>query len=192
MSKGAKGKGSIQKRLFSRAESNLTRKSTPDGGSVYTGALVKRTLRAIGARAMTMDNTIFVSDDFNLSKAEDQALYAHERHHLMESGGVGENSKHDAEEQEAQAIERMVLHRSAAGDDISSILRDIEAGGAAEQGGDPGEDAPTEAEAGEALRALNSLLGSGKTYQTVVDELASFVVESISTSEANATFRGNS
>ena len=191
MSKGAKGKGSIQRRLFSRAESNLTRKSTPHGGSVYTGALVKRTLRAIGARAMTMDNTIFVSDDFDLSKTEDQALYAHERHHLMESGGVGENSKHDAEEQEAQAIERMVLHRSAIGDDISSILRDIEAGGA-EQAGSPSDDAPAEEDAGEALRALNSLLGTGKSYQTVVDELARFVVESISTSEANATFRGNS
>ena len=61
---------------------------------------------------MTLDKDIFVAEDFDESRPEDQALYAHERHHQMEHGRVDAGAHSYAEEKAAQAIERMVLHRS--------------------------------------------------------------------------------
>ena len=47
----------------------------------------------------------------------------------MESGGHDDgHSGHDAEEVAARAIERMVLHRAKAGDNITDILRAVDAG----------------------------------------------------------------
>ena len=103
-------------RLASRAQKpGLQRKQLASGGEVFTGALASRTLDAMGARAMTVDRSIIVSEDFDPNKPEDAALFAHEQYHLEHSGGEGTNSGHDHEEQQARAVESMVLHRSHAG-----------------------------------------------------------------------------
>ncbi|MCB9776956.1 MAG: DUF4157 domain-containing protein [Alphaproteobacteria bacterium] len=98
--------------------SELQRMSMADGGAVYRGALASRALQAVGARAMTLDRSIIVAEDFNPSRPEDAALYAHERFHEQhgdgEGGGGGDNFR-DAEEIAARATEAMVFHRMAGG-----------------------------------------------------------------------------
>lgn len=175
----------LTRRLFARADASaIHRRGTPDGGEVYSGPVVRQALRAVGARAMTMDNAIFVDEDFDLSNPEDQALYAHERHHQLESGGTDEHSHNDHEEMAAQAIERMVLHRSASGEDFASIMRDVE---------QHGDDAPSVVGAGggggtgatesvvvtddEAQAALASVLASGIGYDQLVRMLGDALIE---------------
>jgi len=173
-------------RLAMRSE-GLQRKDTPDGGEVYTGALARAALRAMGARAMTLDHSIIVDESFDVSNAEDQALYAHERHHQLNSGGFGAEGERDHEEVAARAIERMVLHRSAKGETFNSVMRSVEDGADAE--GEGGEEqgasassvsTDTDVEAHDALQtAYQMLLASGKTHQAVVQELARMVVQEL-------------
>ncbi len=106
-------------RISSRLDTNdLTRRTLPGGGVVYQGPAATRALETVGARAMTLDRQIIVSEDFDPAKPEDQALFAHEQYHAMygdgDGGGGGSNWR-DAEEIAARAVERMVLHRAAAG-----------------------------------------------------------------------------
>jgi len=106
-------------RVTGRLEtSKLSRQSMKDGGEVYRGKLATRALEAVGARAMTMDETIIVSDDFDPSRPEDQALYAHEQYHVDhgdgDGGGGGDNFR-DAEEIAARAAESVALHRAMTG-----------------------------------------------------------------------------
>lgn len=120
------GKPSLTDRLSSRA-SGLARKSMPDGGEVYSGALASKALKAVGARAMTMDGSIFVNEGFG-GTPEDHALYAHEKVHEQGSGGHDSgdhNHGHDPEEVAARAVERMVLHKSRAGEDFGETLAKI-------------------------------------------------------------------
>ena len=84
----------------------------PGGGSVYRGEVASRALKAVGARAMTVDRSIIVSEDFDPARPEDQALYAHEQYHVEHSGGEGGHSVRDAEEVAARATEAMVFHRA--------------------------------------------------------------------------------
>ncbi len=111
--------GSLISRLASRAErAELSRVSVPGGGVAMTGELASRALKSIGARAMTIDRTIIVSDDFDPSNADDAALFAHEQHHAMHGDGAGggaHDNYRDAEEVAARAAEAMVFHRAAAG-----------------------------------------------------------------------------
>lgn len=98
--------------------SRLSRQSMNDGGEVFRGDLATRALDALGARAMTVDETIIVGDDFDASRAEDQALYVHEQHHVEHGdghGGGGQDNFRDAEEIAARAAESMALHRAIAG-----------------------------------------------------------------------------
>ena len=168
------------------ARSGLSRVSMPDGGAVYKGPLARRALRAIGARAMTMDKTIVVDEDFDPTDPEDQALYAHERVHEVESGGDDHPSElHDAEEVAARAVERMVLHRRKSGEDFGSIMRSM--GGfsrsVAEGAGRTSASAATpdggEAGTPSAQSAYKRLLQSGKTHQQIVDMLARRVVRAL-------------
>lgn len=107
---------STANRIASRLDrSVLTRQSMPGGGEVFKGPLASRALKAIGARAMTVDRSIIVNEGFNASLAEDQALFAHEQHHAQNSGGAGGDHGRDTEEIEARAIEAMVFHRAAQG-----------------------------------------------------------------------------
>lgn len=106
-------------RIIGRLDrSELKRTSMPDGGSVYRGPLASRALQAVGARAMTIDRSIIVEDDFNLGRPEDSALYAHERHHELQGdgrGGGGGDNFRDAEEVAARATEALVFHRMTGG-----------------------------------------------------------------------------
>jgi hypothetical protein len=115
-SRKGNGVSATAERLASRASrSSLQRQAMPGGGEVFTGDVASRALKAVGARAMTVDRSIIVSDEFDASKPEDQALFAHEQYHLEHSGGEGTNESRDAEEIGARAVERMVLHRARAG-----------------------------------------------------------------------------
>ena len=107
--------GDTSARLSRRLDNHLTRRAAPDGGAVFSGGLASRALRAVGARAMTVDRSIIVDNDFNMGRPEDQALYAHEQHHVAHSGGEAGHSVRDAEEVAARAVEAMVFHRAAAG-----------------------------------------------------------------------------
>jgi hypothetical protein len=123
-------------RLNARAARGLKKKSVGDGGEVFTGPLASRALKAVGARAMTLDESIVVNDGFDTNKPQDAALYAHESIHRSGSGGEGTANPRDAEEIAARATEAMVLHRSRAGEDIGSIMRDVQKGkGAKGKGG---------------------------------------------------------
>lgn len=107
--------GETSERLSRRLDNHLTRRAAPDGGEVFSGGLASRALRAVGARAMTLDQSIIVDNEFNLSRPEDQALYAHEQYHVEHSGGQAGHSVRDAEEVAARAVEAMVFHRAAEG-----------------------------------------------------------------------------
>ena len=190
-------------RLAARGDS-LQKKELSDGGEVYTGSLAKRALSAMGARAMTLDETIIVDDTFDESKPEDQALYAHERLHQMESGGHGAEGSRDAEEVAARAVERMVLHRASHGEGLSSIMRDVTAHGAALASatgpllrssdenatvGQPGAHAaPTKPE-DELAAAYGQMLETAHTHEGVVKELARFVLDQLDGSAAENRFR---
>ncbi len=104
-------------RLFDREEDGLKRVSVPGGGEAFTGPAATRALKALGGEAMTVDNTIIVPEDFDPTRPEHMALYAHEQYHV-EHGRDGELSHaiHDAEEVAARAVERMVLHRMSGGE----------------------------------------------------------------------------
>ena len=111
--------GGMISRVTGRLDtSRLSRQSMNDGGEVFRGDIATRALKAVGARAMTIDETIIVGDDFDASTPEDQALYAHEQHHVEHGdghgGGAGENFR-DAEEIAARAAEAVALHRAIAG-----------------------------------------------------------------------------
>jgi len=109
-------------RLTAREEryntTDLREESVAGGGKVIRGDLASRALEVLGARAMTLDRSVVVADDFNMQDVEDQALFAHEQYHAMygdgDGGGGGSNYR-DAEEIAARAVERMVLSRSAKG-----------------------------------------------------------------------------
>jgi hypothetical protein len=120
MSINRKDRGaSVVDRVSSRLDTNdLTRRTLPGGGVVFQGPAATRALEAVGARAMTLDRQVIVSEDFDPSTPEDMALFAHEQYHAQygdgDGGGGGSNWR-DAEEVAARAVERMVLHRSAQG-----------------------------------------------------------------------------
>jgi hypothetical protein len=175
-------------RLAARS-AGLQRKEGPDGGEVYTGELARRALRAVGARAMTYDETIFVDESFDLSRPEDQALYAHERVHQLGSGGTDtSHGSHDAEEAIARSVESMVFHRSKAGGDFGNILREAtEVSG----GGAGGEPAPETAASNlsEAQSAYAQQRAAGKGHPQIVKELAAFCFEQIMKNEEYARMR---
>jgi hypothetical protein len=159
---------------------DLNRRQMVDGGEIVSGSLANEALDAVGARAMTVDRTIFVRDDFDADNPEDQALYAHERHHQLQSGGDhAHGGGEDAEEAAAKAIERMVLHRRAGGEDFGSIMGDVRAGrtspadaphesGAAENSGGDDDNNP--------MGAYHALRAKGMTHDAIVRMLARHVL----------------
>jgi hypothetical protein len=161
-----------------RDRANELRKiQMPDGGEVVAGPLAREALSAVGARAMTVDKTIFVSDDFDPNDPEDQALYAHERHHQKHSGGESEHGGgQDAEELAAKAVERMVLHRAARGESFGAIMQDVEAGRIdqpSEVGGAP--DAGRE-DGDDPMAAYRALRAQGWEHDAIVRLLARHVM----------------
>ncbi len=171
---------SITSRLASRsARAPLQRRSMPGGGEVWEGPLASKALKALGARAMTVDSSIIVGDDFDPSSPESQALYAHEQYHQQVSGGAGSHHAHDAEEQAARAVEGMVLHRAATGGTevgtsyAGAALQPQPSGpdeaGDAGEGGDPSQPDPEQ--------GYQALLAQGMEHQDIIDKLASACVD---------------
>jgi len=176
---------SIIDRVTSRLDrSELGRAATPDGGEAYKGGLASRALKAVGARAMTVDRSIIVSDDFDANRPEDAALYAHERFHAEQGdgqGGGGGDNFRDAEETAARAVESMVFHRMTGGTEGGHMP------GAGPGHFDPhtgqhkgdgvgahpqGTEKSAEAEGDDVGRGYQALRSKGLTHQDVVDELA--------------------
>ena len=176
-----RGGSSTADRLTSRlgGAGSLQRRHVP-GGEVYSGDLGTRALGALGARAMTVDRSIIVSENFDPSNPEDQALLAHERHHLEHSGGQGENSGRDAEEIAARAIERMVMHSMAGG------MESHDAGhaGAAAAGG-----AGLDKEQDAAARGYQALRGRGLSHEEVLRFLAREVMTAITAQREQGEMR---
>lgn len=185
--KSTPGDSTIQ-RLSSLNEGGVRRRNMVDGGQVYSGPTATRALRALGARAMTLDKDIFVAEDFDESSSEDQALYAHERHHQMEHGRVDAGAHSYAEEKAAQTIESMVLHRSKKGDSFGSIMRDVNSGDVHRDAQSNGGVSTSSAEPqvntslSQIQKTVMAMMKSGNSYDDVVDLLKEHVLESLENS----------
>lgn len=166
----------LSERLLARnAGTGLSRRSMVDGGEVYSGPLAQRALRTLNARAMTLDGKILVNDQFDASNPVHMAEYAHERHHQQESGGHDVHGARDAEEISARAIERMVLHRVQAGEDMTAVIREAAAGKVQEAAQTALARPPTDQKAGAwmgyvALRAQG--LSHAAVMRLIGDEIA--------------------
>lgn len=191
-------------RLSARADSGLVSRRMSDGGEVYTGSLARRALRSVGARAMTVEGgDIVVDSDFDPSRSQDAALYAHERIHQKGSGGDGGGAAGhtDAEEQAARAIEAMVLHRMESGEDLNTVLRDVTLGKAADlaKNATTGSGSPVSQLVERALQqgvrpedpmfAYLAERAKGKPHKEIVDDLARFVVRRIEDEDSERRFR---
>ena len=178
----ARDRAATVDRLASRASKpGLSRRSMPGGGEVYTGDLASHTLEALGARAMTVDKSIIVSDDFDPSKPEDQALFAHEQYHLEHSGGEGHNDGHDAEEVAARQVERMVLHRShAGGAEMHEASHTSAPAGAPTGSHGAGHERPGYTEgAGDASRGYAAMLAQGMSHTEIVHRIAREAIQGL-------------
>ncbi len=153
-------------RLFRRR--NLKRGRGPDGGEVFQGPAATRALKALGAKAMTVDGSIVVADDFDPSSPEDAALYAHEQHHVEMGDTRATHPVHDAEEQAARAVQQLTFHRM--------ISREAEAGGGGDAGGG-GEDGGDEAAGDPVAEAYDRLVGQGFSPQQIEQLVAERVVQ---------------
>ncbi|MFZ5475692.1 MAG: eCIS core domain-containing protein [Myxococcota bacterium] len=175
-------KPSTADRLASRLDRKaLHRRAMPGGGEVFTGEVATRSLKALGARAMTVDNSIIVSDDFDPSNVQDQALYAHEQFHLQNSGGGGAHTGHDGEEIAARAVERMVLHRANGHSTSQEYDQVFENAKKAPGPGGPQKmrGKKQEEDKSASKRGYVALLGQGLTHPDVVGKLAREVLEMI-------------
>ncbi len=156
----------------------LTRVRVPgQRDEAYTGPQASRALEALGARAMTLDDSIIVAEDFDPSASEDAALYAHEAFHARKGGGLeATHAVHDAEESAARAVEQMVFHQLDAGDaDAGAVIhRAIEGGGDAPAG--RGEEAE---EADNPERVYAKLKAQGRTHDDIVELLAQQVLQAL-------------
>ncbi len=202
----ASDNGGTVDRLASRLErSQLQRQTMPGGGSVFRGAIASRALKAVGARAMTIDRQIIVGDGFDASRPEDQALYAHEQYHAERGdgrgGGGGENYR-DAEEIAARAVERMVLQRSmgggyeggyapGAGSGAPPVGQPASAGG---QGTSSGQEPSASAHAKEeepeptAERGYKAMRAKGLSHLEVVEQVAHHVMTMIDEADDSRDF----
>lgn len=184
--------GNMINRVTGRLDtSRLSRQSMNDGGEVFRGELATRALKAVGARAMTVDQTIIVGDDFDASSVEDQALYAHEQYHVEHGdghgGGGGENYR-DAEEVAARAAESIALHRAIAGGTEAGYSESAgHRGGDHRQGGGDGAAGPGEAsttpdhQAGEPSpeAGYNAMKAQGLRHSDIIDQLAQRVLNTL-------------
>ncbi len=187
MANGKAPGDSVVSRLAARSSrAPLSRRAMPGGGEVWEGPLASRALKALGARAMTVDSNIIVGDDFDPSTPESQALYAHERFHQQVSGGAGSHHGNDAEEHAARAVEGMVLHRAATGGtEVGAALagadvRDLPTAPAAASPGEGENERAPDPSAG-----YQALQGQGLTHQDIIDKLSSAVVDVMDDQQCN-------
>jgi len=168
---------SITDRLLARSKrAPLSRRSMPGGGEVFEGPLASRALKALGARAMTVDSSIVVGEGFDPSRPESQALYAHEQVHQQGSGGAGSHVARAPEEVVARRAERMVLHRAAEGGTEAGAAL---AGGstasppAGENAGAAGASAPNPE------RGYQALAAQGMTHDDIVAQLTKACLDNL-------------
>lgn len=175
-----RGGSATADRLASRADRSLLRRSSmPGGGVVYSGEVANRALESLGARAMTVDKAIIVGDDFDPSRAEDQALYAHEQYHVDHSGGQGTHEHRDAEEVAARAVERMVLHRARAGGAEShEASHAVPSTESTAKGGHTHRSKDAEADSA-SQRGYDQLLAQGLDHRAIIDRLAHEVIQTL-------------
>jgi hypothetical protein len=157
----------LSDRLAERGKRGLERRTMPQGGEVIGGPLAEEALSAVGARAMTMDRTIFVGRGFDPGSAEGQSLYAHEMVHVEGSGGRAGHMVGDAEEMAARSAEAMVLHRMAndGAPDNSSAGADPSSAGA------PDEEADSERKA-DPQKGYQALVEMGLNHDDIIQQLA--------------------
>jgi hypothetical protein len=184
----------LSERLQAR-EAGLSTRRAPGGGEVMSGPTASKALKTLGARAMTMDNTIFVDEGFDASRPADLALLAHEQHHQAESGGTDtDHGEYDAEEMAARARERMVLHRAGKGEDADAILSDARSGGPSTHDEVDrliaGEDnAFDDAGRPDPIEAYRRLRKQGMPHAQVVKELADYVVQALGRQDSIQAYR---
>ncbi len=160
----------------------LRKRTLPGGGTVWQGPLATEALDVLDARAMTLDQSIIVSEDFDPSSTEDQALYAHEQFHVQQGDhGGGAHHIHSAEESAARAVEGMVLHRAAQSGGG-------EGSGGGESAAGDGQKKALEESPMAGFSALMKDTGLG--HQGAVDELARFVLEEMDKAEELGAERG--
>jgi len=167
-------------RLASRLDrSKLQRRAMADGGEVFTGQVASRALNALGARAMTVDNSIIVSESFDPNRPEDAAVYAHEQYHLDNSGGVGENGGHDGEEVAARQVERMVFHRMTGGAESHEATHVSNGQGTPGSGSSNTSGKPDSAGNPSGAQGYAAMIARGMTRDEIVDQLAREVLMSM-------------
>lgn len=199
MARSGPGLGeSLAARLMARS-GGVHRRGMPDGGEVFTGALVDHVMaRVLGGnvRGFAMEGSVFMPSSFDPSRPADQATYAHEvfhtqQHHGGSEGGGFQGASPDHEEAHARSLEQMVLHRAEAGEALSSIMADLEHAStptvqrSAAPRGTRGE-APQGDERDAAIAGYHEMRRE-MSHKQVIDTLARYVLQSLEKqSEARA------
>jgi hypothetical protein len=175
------------------------RKRAASHGDVFSGELADEALDAVGARAMMMNGEIIVNSNFDLSNAEDQALYAHELYHQSRSGGAAGDKIRDAEEIAARAIESMVFHQAGGGrsDALPTNIEDLfqQAESPATPSATEGETTNTVSESKEngepsAILGYEALRKQGMTHGEIVYMLAQMMIDQNDQSQDFSRQRG--
>lgn len=155
-------------------------------GDVFQGGLADQALNAVGARAMTMDGEIIVNSNFDLSSADDQALYAHELYHKKHSGGQAGSTVRDAEEIAARSVESMVFNSATGGradalpgniDDLFSAAEDVSPPSESEAKNKGATMQGSKSTHPSAAEGYNALRRQGKTHDEVVKMLVDTLLE---------------
>lgn len=166
----------------------LTRVRVPgQRDEAFTGPDATRALEALGARAMTLDESIIVAEDFDASQSEDAALYAHEAFHARKGAGLeATHHIHDAEESAARAVEQMVFHEMSAGEvDAGAVIHRAVEG----SGSDPVDRGNEDEEADTPESIYAKLKAQGRTHDDIVELLAQQVLQAMDTQSEEAPRR---
>jgi len=148
-----------------------------------TGPTATRALEALGARAMTLDQSIILPEDFDAADPEQAALYAHEAYHVNEGTGLeAAHHIHDAEESGARAVEEMVFHEMSAGEaEAGAVIHramDQRASAGDGAGSETGAIRPSDSmDTPEAV--YSALAGQGMTHDDILHLLAESVLSSM-------------
>lgn len=189
-----RGESPTVSRLAGRASTGGLRRKAVPGGEVYTGETATRALKALGARAMTVDEAIIVDQGFDPAKPEDAALLAHEQYHLEHSGGVGENAGRDHEEVAARHVERMVLHRlkSTGGAESHEATHTSSSVGTPDAPGSGTEEgrAAKDSSGASSIRGYRALRRRGLSHDEIVEQLAREVLLTVQARREGTTERG--
>ncbi len=187
----------LTKRLIARRD--LKPVTVPGVGVAYRGPMASRALTALGARAMTVDRHVIVSEDFNPSRPQDAALLAHEQVHVQRGDGGGASHPiHEAEEIAARAAEHMVFHQMSAGPDMgemdsapAQVIQRAVRGGYG-QGGSPQSGTGSQQDQGGPEAVYQALRARGLEREEIIVLLAENIDVQSRADEALSAQRGQS